>query len=295
MAEAMGAGAAVIQLLEAAISVFKHINKAYKQGKNLANLLRQYEIELKEIRDLAVRVSTEESLKETDVSKQLTKLKACADRLCKFLPKLDAKDQSALRTFVQQLLRGQKDMKTLDDIMKQLDHAKDDLDRSISLHHLSITRKIHTAVEGMPKQKRRPTGFSLPARAKTTTMSSDSSSSSTETDDNDTPTESSSSDTEYETSSMNESRSPRVLIVEENEVTKGGFQSNNNCGDEDMLADTNVTIRKNKCVGGFQNNYSNKKADLEGLYNLQLAKQREQMLFYKDFGFSLKEILKVLT
>jgi len=61
-----------------------------------------------------------------------------------------------------------------------------------------------------------------------------------------------------------------------------------------MLADTNVTIRKNKCHGGFQNNYSNKKADLEGLYNFLLMKQREQILFYKDLGFSLKDILETL-
>ena len=154
--------------MEAAISIFKHINKAYKQSKKLEDLLHQYEIELKEIRDLAVRVSTEESLKEANVSKQLTKLKARADLLYDFLPKLDAKNQSALRKFVQQLLRGQKDRKTLDEIMKKLDHAKDDLDRSIALHHLSITRKIHTAVEGMPKQKRSSTGFRLPTRPKTT-------------------------------------------------------------------------------------------------------------------------------
>jgi len=125
-------------------------------------------------------------------------------------------------------------------------------------------------------------------------MSSDSSSSSTEIDDNDTPTESSSSDSEDETLSTNESRSPRVLIVEENEVTKGGFQSNNNCGDEDMLADTNVTIRKNKCLGGFQNNYSNKKADLEGLYNFHLEKRRDQLLLFKDLGFSPKDIMETL-
>lgn len=109
-------------------------------------------------------------MKEADVSKQLTKLREHADRLCNFLPKLDPRDKSPLRKFGEQLVRGQSDKKRLDEIMKNLDQAKDNLGLAMSLHQLKMTYKIQSVMEAKPIKRRTTTGGAsivLPTRANT--------------------------------------------------------------------------------------------------------------------------------
>lgn len=67
-------------------------------------------------------------------------------------------------------MRGQSDKKRLDEIMKNLDQAKDNLGLAMSLHQLKMTYKIQSVMEAKPIKRRTTTGGAsivLPTRANT--------------------------------------------------------------------------------------------------------------------------------
>jgi hypothetical protein len=126
--------------------VFKRINKAYKQQKELTPVLDKYRLELERIRDLYELVKNEKALEGANVSEPLTRLKQLEDKLCHWIAKVDPGDKNSLRRFADQLVSGQNDRKKLDGIMRDLDRVKDDLNLVIDVHQARMSYNISQAV-----------------------------------------------------------------------------------------------------------------------------------------------------
>jgi hypothetical protein len=138
-------------MFETVIEVLKRVIKAYKQHKGLADVLTKYRRELERVRDLSESVRNEKALKKAKVSEPLTRLKELEGKLCDWLANVDPGDKKSLRRFADQLSRGQDDRKKLDDIMKELDRIKSDLQLAINMHHTTMSHDIRKAV--VPKSK----------------------------------------------------------------------------------------------------------------------------------------------
>lgn len=126
--------------------VFNRVNKAYKRQKELTAVLDKYRLELERIRGLAESVRNEKALEEANVSGSLTRLKELEDKLCSWLAKVDPGDKNSLRRFADQLVRGQSDRKKLDDIMRDLDRVKCDLNLVIDMHQVRMSYNISQTV-----------------------------------------------------------------------------------------------------------------------------------------------------
>ena len=139
--------AAGFQMFETVIDILKRASKAYKQQKGLTVFLDEYRRELERIRDLSRSVKNEKAFKGAKVSEPLTRLEKLEEKLCKWLAKVDPGDKKALSQFADQLTRGKEDRKRLDEIMKDLDRVKRDLQLAINMHHTSLSHGIKKAID----------------------------------------------------------------------------------------------------------------------------------------------------
>jgi len=302
MAEVIGTGAAGAQLLQTAIGIFRHIRKAYKEHKGLADDLKKYSLELESIRDLSQSVRNERVLQGPEVSKTLSKLELLEVKLCKWLDRVDPGDKKSLRRFADQLVRGEGDRKKLDRIMKELDGVKRDLNLVMNMHSIKVSEIIRKAIiangdnkTGRAKNRSLVGGANLTATnaltEKQKTLEEDDSSTaaddtSTEDDssaEDDTPTEDSNSDN----STHEKPRSPKTRRIKRNRVGRGATMVNAPLGDKDLWANVQILeIEDNVCEeNGFMYNYRNNANGLalaEKDRKAKIIEDREQILWERD-------------
>jgi len=320
MAEVLGAGAAGLQLFETAIVVFKHINRAYRRKKGIANLLEKYRKVLIKTRELAATVEEEKLLQGPKVSEILAELRELDNQLCKWLDNVDPHDRNSLRQVVDQLVRGSKDLKDLDIIMKDLDRVKVNFSLIVDMHLVKVTHTIKEAVvtdrsecvtvSQKPKKNCNTTTrvkASMPTQHRVNTEMSDSGISSMSSEDDDTSSDDS-SEGSSEGSVANDSTfippqaaKSREIKIEGNTAQLGGMMINSAVGKKDLWKDVQkLWITDNVCEQfGTMINY---RIDSVGLdlaakqmeMQMELARKeraekveevRAQMLWEKQNGF----------
>jgi len=143
----LGAAAAAAGLLEGAIRLLSRLRNAYDRQKNMTEVLEQYELQINSINDVASAIIDEDALQTALVARELVKIQTLADKLVKFLKRLDPKGKGIARQLAHQLVHGTKDEETLADIMTELDREKASLVLSVQLANVGLTRVLRDTVQ----------------------------------------------------------------------------------------------------------------------------------------------------
>ncbi|KAI9687296.1 MAG: hypothetical protein M1822_002339 [Bathelium mastoideum] len=137
-AELIGAISSVSQLLDTAITLFKHLRQAHKRRKDLVALLNRHLDELENIQDITRIIRQEPALQTTGVNKTLIKLKKIEKALVAWLEENEPGDKGPVRQFSHQLLHGSKNQKSLDEITNELSCLKANLSIYIQVAHVGV-------------------------------------------------------------------------------------------------------------------------------------------------------------
>lgn len=138
----IGAASAVCTLLEVAIGIVSRLQRAYKQAKELKEVLQGCNYELCDTKSIVQAVRDEEALKSTGVAHQLDRIEAVVKKLLRLLGALDPGCKGPLRQLAHQLVQGSKEQKTLTELMAELTRAKTNLGLRMQVANIGLTRSV---------------------------------------------------------------------------------------------------------------------------------------------------------
>ncbi|PMD51242.1 uncharacterized protein K444DRAFT_620384 [Hyaloscypha bicolor E] len=146
MAEVLGTASAVVQLLEAAISVMGRLRRAFERQKEMAAVLEKHDLELNNLISLVRTIEDEKDLRTDAVSKELKKLGDIERELVDCLNGIDPGTKGKVHQIAHQLFHGSKEERKLANIMNDLTRAKLDLSFRVQVASVGVIRDVGDAV-----------------------------------------------------------------------------------------------------------------------------------------------------
>jgi hypothetical protein len=139
MAEAIGAAASIIGIIGAAFTVIQEIRNARGRVQGTSETLNNVSKHLDAIEESLRLVHEEERLQTARVELQVKAITKVATQLQSFLDSLTARQrEKAVSQFFHALKSGDKDDKKLQDILDQLDRARNELGLRISVAQVGL-------------------------------------------------------------------------------------------------------------------------------------------------------------
>ncbi|PVH81843.1 hypothetical protein DL98DRAFT_623151 [Cadophora sp. DSE1049] len=145
-AEVLGAGAAVVQLLEVSFRLIKRVTEACDRQGSFTEVLEHHALEIESLHAIVRTIKNEEALQTAVVGVELDKVGVIGRKLVQCLRDLDPGSKGKARQIAHQLLHGTKEEETLSDIMVDLDRAKFNLSLRLQLATVGLTRMVHDTV-----------------------------------------------------------------------------------------------------------------------------------------------------
>jgi len=126
-------------LLQASVSLVLKLREAYKDAKDIPQLLEAHEKKLKLLLDIAHAIDARDALKTATVTLQLESVCEVVSQIKKFLQSLSSEEEKGTASKVwNQLVHGKKNEKTLAGLMNDLDQAKANLGLILSVASISV-------------------------------------------------------------------------------------------------------------------------------------------------------------
>lgn len=128
-----------VGLLQASVSLVLKLREAYKDAKDIPQLLEAHEKKLKLLLDIVDAIDARDALKTATVTLQLESVCEVVSQIKKFLQSLSSEEEKGTASKVwNQLVHGKKNEKTLAGLMNDLDQAKANLGLILSVASIGV-------------------------------------------------------------------------------------------------------------------------------------------------------------